>query len=165
MKLQLSPPWVTYFNEMKALFAQDGEIKPFFDQEENVISIYAANTAKAEALMELLPTEKAFGNVTISIKVYPANGRTGDKYECAYKAAFDGNPLFKYVKTVDSPLGTFKYVVWKRDILQFFNDSLSDIAGNKTMVCADAASDVLISVPGTFHCTEPKYGLVEDDWP
>ncbi len=166
MKMRLSPPWVTYYSEIKALFAKDPEIKVVFDQEDYVISVYVKNAAKAEALEHILPVEKAFGNVSVKIAVIPANdARRGDKYEGLYETAFDGNPVLAYVQRVDCPLGSFTYIVWGCDIIQFFDDNLGDVAGNQSMLCADAAKDVFDPVVGVCHCTEPFAKIDECEWP
>lgn len=152
-QLKLSPPWVTFFKEAKALFSQDPQIKPVFDQEEMVIRIYTDNAPKAEALMELLPTEKVFGNVTVKINIIPSN-KTGDKYADALKTAFDGNPALREIRAVSCPLGDFVYVVWQKKVVQFFDDNLADVNGNRSTLYEAIARDVLIQQPGVFHCTE-----------
>ena len=163
MKTKLSPPWVTWANEVKALFAQDKEVKVIADWEEKTLRLYVANAEKADALTGLLPEKKEFGNVTLSVSVIPGN-RAGDRFRDPFRTAFAGNDL--YVETVNavSPLGTFTYVVWKAEVLQFFDDNLGDICGNQSMLVETAARDVLREAIGIYHCTEPL-AIQLPEWP
>lgn len=154
MKLKLSPPWVTYANQMKAIFDGDPDVKILFDQEEMTVNVYVANEAKAAALTQILPTEQAFGNVKLRVNVVPANAAPGgDMYEDRFRTAFTGNPRYEYSETVTSPLGRFTYVVWAADVIQYFDDDLGDINGNATMVIADCARAVFRPEPGVYHCS------------
>ena len=60
-KLKLSPPWMTYANEVKALFREDKEVRVVYDDEEKKLKLYVDNPRKADALAQLLPAEKTFG--------------------------------------------------------------------------------------------------------
>ena len=72
------------------------------------------------------------------------------------KTAFCGNNALADVIHVDCPLGIFNYAMWEMKVVQFFNDSLADPNGNKTMLMEDVARDVLGSdiCGGIYHCTE-----------
>jgi hypothetical protein len=155
MKLKLSPPWCEFAAELEELLRQDEEINVIFDQEAMEIAIYVDNQAKAAALTQLLPVEKEFGAVKLAIKVIPSNGaKVGDMYEDQYKTAFLGNPRFSGTYSVDIPLGHFTYIIWQFGLVQFFADNLADYHGNRTMVVADVANDVLLPRMGVFHCSE-----------
>ena len=72
--MKLSSPWVEFYREIEALFAQDDEVKVVYEEEKNEVKLYVENARKADALAQLLPTEKTFGNVVLKITVIPANG-------------------------------------------------------------------------------------------
>ena len=55
----LSTPWDTCYSEIMALFGDDPDIEINYDEEANVV--------------EIMPSEKKFGNVSMQIKVIPAN--------------------------------------------------------------------------------------------
>lgn len=57
-KLKLSPPWVIFYQQIKALFEKDPNIKIVYDEDEQKISLFVDNANKADALTRLLPTEK-----------------------------------------------------------------------------------------------------------
>lgn len=156
-KVKLSPPWLTYFHEVEALFKEDPEVRVKFveDLEHPTIEIYVDNADKAEALEELLPDEKTLGNVTCDIFVIPANLRAETK-EKLFRKAFANNPAVKDVIVVDD-IYSFSagYVVFSGDPVQFFDDNLSDINGMKTMLYQDVAKDIFGDVGGMFFfCTE-----------
>lgn len=161
--MTLSPPWVTWVNELKSLFAQDKEVKVVADLEEMTVRVYVESEEKADAIAALLPETKEFGNVTLSVAVVPGN-KTGDKFRDRFMTAFAGNPL--YVETVgaECPLGVFTYVLWKADVVQFFNDNLGDVCGNKSMLPETVAKDVLKAQDGVYHCTEPL-AVQLPEWP
>ena len=61
--LRLSAPWLTYTNEVKALFGEDPDIKIVYSDDEPTLILMINGEEKAEAIAKLLPTEKVFGNV------------------------------------------------------------------------------------------------------
>lgn len=150
--MKLSPPWVNYYNEIKALFEQDPEITINFDEETPKISLYVDNGRKADALTQLLPTEKDFGNVKLLIEVVPADSETTKV--SLIEDAFYGNPALSYVYSADTPMGTFNYVVFEGKIVQYFNDDIGDINGNKTTLYQEIAKDVFGEEVGLYFCTE-----------
>ena len=154
MKTLLAPPWVTWVNELKALFGQDKEVKIVSDWEEMAVRVYVENAEKADAIAALLPESKEFGNVTLSVTVIPGN-KAGDKFRDRFQTAFAGNPIYVETATAECPMGSFTYVLWRAEVIQFFNDNLGDICGNKSMLPEAVAKDVLVEQHNVYHCTEP----------
>lgn len=164
--MKLSPPWVNYYNELKALFEQDPEITIKFDEEAPKISLYVENGRKADALTQLLPVEKDFGNVKLEIEVVPANNAATTL--SLIEDAFYGNPALSYVYSADTPMGEINYVVFEGKIIQYFNDDLSDINGNKTTLYQEIAKDVFGEETGLYFCTEALNAKVSKplgEWP
>lgn len=151
-KLTLSAPWITFIHEIQMLFGQDEDIHITVDSESYEVKLFVDKTCKAEALAKLLPEEKVFGNVTVKITVIPANDMKESKVSLI-KDAFEGNPVLLGVKTTSTTLGSFNYAVFKKEVVQFFNDQLDDINGNKSMLYQDIAKDVLGLQDGVFFCT------------
>lgn len=165
MKLKLSPPWVEFAHEVKALFKGDKEVRVIYDDEEKVISLYVDNAQKAEALTGLLPETKEFGGVTVKLTVIPANGLTGAPVQDVWQTAFSGNPQFSGVKFIQCPLGNFTYIIWRPSAVQFFNDNLGDVNGNQTMLVQDVARDVFTPQIGIYHCSAQLFGAPLGEWP
>jgi len=154
--VKLSPPWVTYYKELQALFSEDPEVKTIFDQNTMQISVYVDNSAKAEALESLLKDTVEFGNVTVKVTVIPSN-KTGNRFKDVFATAFEGNEALVGTKGTTNPLGSFNYVIWTRIVAQFFNDNLGDVNGNQTMLFEQVARDVLKPLSGVYHCTAGCY--------
>lgn len=126
--VRLSSPWVEYFNKINAMFKDDPDIKIVYNEDKNAINLYVDGSAKAEALAALLPAEKSFGNVTVTVSVIPSNEpRTKIGL---FRDAFQGNPAFSYSITLDNVFtNPISYVVFRNKVVQFFNDDLSDPHG------------------------------------
>ena len=153
MSMKLAAPWLTFFNEVKALFEQDPEVHVVFDEEKYELALYVENPRKADALTQLMPTEKVFGNVKVQIKVVPAD-EAATKLDLIQEAFF-GNPALSYVWKAKTPFGDeFDYAVFENRVVQFFNDNIRDINGNKSMLFEDIARDVFGEDVNLCFCTE-----------
>ena len=166
-KLNLSAPWITFAHEITALFEKDPEIKVIYDNDEAIVKLYVENAEKAEALQALLPESRSFGNVTVKIVVIPANA-LDERPTSLFLKAFEGNPVLSYVKDVECPLGKFNYVVFRNEVVQFFNDQLDDVNGNKSTLYQDIAKDVFEEKnTAVFFCTVTPENLAVPlgEWP
>lgn len=163
--LKLSSPWVIYYHEIKALFEQDPDINIFYDEDANEIKLFVKKASKAEALMQLLPAEKTFGNVTLKVTVVPANdGETSNVDLIA--AAFDGNPILSYIHSVHT-LFDINYVVFRNEVVQYFSDNIGDVNGMCSTLYQDIAKDVFDECEGVYFCTDTKksLGAPLGEWP
>lgn len=151
--MKLSAPWYFYYRELKVLFGEDPEVKVVLDEGEMEVKLYVSNDRKADALQQLLPAKKDFGNVTLKVTVVPANdGQTG--MTKLFEDAFLGNPVLSDLVHLDTPMGSFDYAIFRKEVVQFFNDDLSDINGNCSTLYQDIARDVFDEDTGVFFCTE-----------
>lgn len=164
-KLGLTSPWVTFYHEVNAFFEKDSDIRVIYDEEENIISLYVDNEAKAAALTELLPTEKVFGTVTVYIKVIPANRlnvnrinklMAGNENKGDLVAtALEGNDrLADVVRIVGIFNNPMTYIVFRKEVVQYFNDSLGDIHGVCSTLMQDIARDIFEDMEGVYFCTD-----------
>jgi hypothetical protein len=163
---KLSAPWITFVHEITALFADDPEVKVKYDEESNIVKLYVSNVDKAGALEKLIPLKKEFGNVSLTIEIIPAN--LGEcSVEELFAKAFAGNPALSYTTSYDNPLGHLTYIVFKKEVVQFFNDQLDDVNGNKSMLYQEIASDVFGGDHKAFYCTEADRSLSKPlgEWP
>lgn len=162
--LTMQSPWVCYSNKIREMFKRDPEIKMTWSDETLVLKMYVANDKKAEALNEILPDHKVFGKNIVKIEIIPANDCDPDGLATyygptTYDRAFAGNPIFHYTKTFkDAFMGhPVTYVVFAKEVLQWYNDDLNDLFGNANMLAEDVARDILKDVdhPGTIcFCTD-----------
>ena len=148
VRLKLSPPWITYVNELQALF--DGDPLIAFNVDYNTsdgpsVVLACGNGDKTAALMELLPTEKVFGNIVLNISIdgVPSN-RTFTSAKELFEVAFEGNPAFAYAVTPgdDTYWIPATYIVFKNYVVQFFNDNLNDCHGIVSTLYETIANDV-----------------------
>ena len=166
--LKKSSPWVEYYRMVEVLFKRDPSVKVMFDEDSKKLSVYVRGTAKAEALAQVLPVEKTFGNVTITIAVIPAN----EKPDLAdlIRDAFSGNDVLKLIHTNQGPvLGGLTYVVFEPQIAQYFADNLMDINANCSALYEDIARRVFREdLAGVAFCTgSVSYDLSKPlgEWP
>ena len=153
-KLKLSPPWQTYVSEVKALFALDDEVTIMYNDEDKILKLFVDNERKADALTRLMPAEKEFGNVKIAIEIVPANTNDEPSLIKDIKAALEGNCAVDFIYDADTPFGAMHYVVFEPAIVQFYNDDMSDINGNRTTLYQEIAKDVFGVDGGVFFCTD-----------
>ena len=151
--MKLSSPWVLYYREVEALFAEDPGVTISLDEVTCTLKIYVDNNPeKAEALTQLLPAYKYFGNIALKIEVLPSNIQATSKIDL-FRKAFSGNPAVSYIETVD---GIFRanYIVFKNKVVQYFADDLGDINGMHSTLYQDIAQDIFGSEEGIYYCTD-----------
>jgi len=151
---KLSPPWLNYVNEIKALFGRDPEISILYDDNANEVKLYVEGGDKANALAIILPPEKHFGNVTLKITVVPANDGEPTSADLV-AAAFRDNPVLDDVCVVQTPFGEMSFAVFAKEVVQYYNDDLTDINGLKSTLYEDIARDVF-DIDGINYCTSKE---------
>lgn len=167
-KTRLAAPWTVLYRQVQALFRKDGDVRVAYDEEGPAIRLYVDGSAKADALVRLLPESRTFGNVTVTIQVVPGNRRTESTGDLLTDA-FSGNEALSFIHqgggTAWTP--TFRYVVFKAEVVQFYNDDLSDVHGLCSTLYADVARDVLKPYDGTYYCTDAvgRLGMPLGEWP
>lgn len=153
-RLSLSSPWIQFYHELSAMFKYDGDVRIIFDEDNNNIKLYVDSQQKAEALEELLPSEKTFGKVTITITIIPGNNIIeieGNLFE----KAFNGNPAFLYSREIKGILSNpLTYVVFEKTVVQYFTDDLGDLYGIRSTLYQDIAKEIFNHKDGVFYCTE-----------
>lgn len=152
-KLHIQAPWTIYVSEMTKLFEKDPEVEVEYVAEDKELKLYVESQEKAEALEKLLPAEESFGNVSIKITVIPAN-KLGDEKEDLFSRAFKGNGAVAYIDEINAKGFHAKYIVFKPEVVQFFNDDLSDIHGIESTLYENIAADIFKDRTGIFFCTD-----------
>ena len=178
VRCKLAPPWITYVNQVIALFGNDPEIKIVYDEDEIQLKIYVDNPEKAFALEYLLPEEKEFGNIILEIMIIPSNDFEGDDEEeiCLsakelFDIAFENNPAYAFSKEIKGIFNvTLTYVVFKNKVVQFFNDNLNDIHGLMSTLYQDIAKELfedsgLYNVYYNTDIEEKVFGMPLGEWP
>lgn len=160
-KIKLSPPWSIFYDEVSAMFRPDPEVRVVMDENNMVMHVLVNNPIKSAAIAAVLPTERIYGNVTLKVDVPPPDGVTEvpefkDGVEL-YQAIFDGNPRLSYIQPKTSIFDTSFYVVFKNEVVQYFNDNISDINSMCSTLSEDIARDIFGGDVLPNFCTDlPK---------
>ena len=161
--LKIVSPWVNYYREIEALFGKDPQINIEFDEDTPEIKMFIEDSEKADAIGQLLPPEKYFGNVLLKITIVPANG-VYESQVAKFKKAFEGNPAFAYAESVEGIFSNnINYIVFTRDVVQYYNDNLSDANGVCSTLYQDIAKDVFGERAGIFYCTDVERPEAESE--
>ena len=155
--VSLVSPWVEYYRKLNALFREDPDVNVIYNEEKIEVRIYVNGSEKVEAIAQLLPEEKVFGNVTLNIVIVPDNSfgllRETNRNDL-FKKAFSGNGAFSFVKTIKGVFNNdITYVVFKSEVVRYYNDDLGDIYGCRTTLYQELAKEVFVKQEGVFYCT------------
>ena len=166
-RINLAAPWDKYYNKMMAFFAEDSDVTILYDSEAKNIKVLVQDPAEAEALMHLLNSEVDFGGVKLLITVVPANETTGDikkffsglsneeNYTTLYQRSLMYNNLYAYTKTIENIMGfNAVFIVFKKQVVQYYNDNLGDLNGMKSTLAENIARDIFVPHNGVFFCTD-----------
>ena len=153
--VKLSPPWNTFVSELKILFGEDPDINVQYYDGDYEVKLFVEGYAKANALTKLLPATRVFGNVVFNITIVPSNKATSAKASLI-EEAFKGNPVLSEVMRVQTPFGEYDYAMFRKQVVQFYNDDLSDPHGYKSTLYQDIAKDVFGTSTDIFFCTDTK---------
>ena len=169
-KLKILPPWSIYINKLIALFDPDKEIafNVEWSGENPNVTLATNNPNKAAALAQLLPTEKQFGNITLTIGIdcFTTSNLAFPTAKELFETAFKDNPVFAYciAPAQDGYVYfNFIYVCFIKEITQIFSDNIQSPWGVSTYLYQDIAKEVFEDMPylnkaGICYCT-----VVEDE--
>jgi hypothetical protein len=165
VRLKISPPWVTYINKVQAIFDGDPQIACNVNYTGNPSIVLSTNNPeKAVAIRRLLPEEVYYGGVVLNIGVEcgkPLPNLAFASNKKLFETAFRGNSAF--VECV-APAQEgyyyvdFTYVIFKNEVVQFFNDNLNDAHGVISTLYQEIAAELFEdfqSIGGTVaYCTD-----------
>lgn len=172
--VNLTTPWIEFYNSVNAFFKRDKEVHVIFDNEAKVLKLYVDNASKAAALTALLPEKKEFGLVEVMIQVIQPNGESEsadhDDLETLLNKAFAGNAAVSFVKVVHGFAEfTATYVVFKKAVVQYYTDDLGDYYGINSTLYENIARDIFGGINGLFFSTNvdsnDPIGAPLGEWP
>ena len=146
-KVGIQAPWVTHYEFVKAMFGRDEEINISelneLDNGNYEFIVSSPNCDKLTAIIKIFKSDTfKFGNVSLHIKFLVENDSEeygGDDFE----TAFEDNPIFDEVITGKLPTGEEMYfVMFKKEVIQFYNDDISDPYGNFNGLAEDIAREL-----------------------
>lgn len=141
--LNVSPPWITYYHYLDAIFADDREVTVTYDNEEHEIKLLVNGQDKADSIDRLIVHEVDFGNVKLKVTVVPSND---DSMASIVRKAFAGNDAVEaIIDGGDKGIPFFDdrvFVLFRPEVVQFFNDNLNDFYGLETTLYQTIAREV-----------------------
>ena len=155
--VKISPPWTTYYRELVELFKKDKEIFIEFDEDKNEIEITTTKYEKSLALKKVLPCEKDFGGVKLKINVVYKEPKM-DAIN-AFKELAINNPVFKYTYVFPTSANPIAYVVFAKEVVQYWNDDMSDPHGITSTLYENLAREVFSENPGIIFSTDSDEAL------
>ena len=157
-KVKMSSPWVTLFHKYEAMFGSDPDIRLESRDDGMRIRMLVSNSDKADALAKLLPDHYDFGSVTVNVEVVPDNGFDTAR-SSLFARAFANNPALSRIVTLsDVFVNPITYVVFGREVVQYWNDNMGDPHGIVSTLYQDIAGDVFGEQDGIMYCTESLEG-------
>lgn len=165
--VQLVSPWIEYYRKVQAMFHEDYDVHVMFDQKAAKLKIYVDDVDKAAAIEALLPSEKLFGNVTLTISVIPPNNRPTElstEIGYIYQEAFIDNPAVEEIRILRDPSlsNPMTFVVFKATVVQYYSDNISNLTGLTSCLYEDLARDLFVKQDGVFFSTAKKLDEYED---
>ena len=158
-RLKLSPPWIRLYKEIDALFSGDDDILVVYDDENIEVKLYVQDLNKADALASVLPATREFGGAKLRITVIPPNEdmRTTipslNNEESVFRTIFANNANVNSTRTINTPFGVITYVVFQKEVVQYFEDNLSSYYGICSTLYESIARDVFVETNNVFFCT------------
>lgn len=157
-KTKLTPPWVGYANKFDQMFGKDPQLHIKFDDENCRLKVLVDSQKKYEALKELLPSKVSFGNIDMYIDLIPSNAMVG-KSDIAslFADAFEDNPVLEDIIEIPGVFNNkLTYIVFKKEVVQYWNDNLGDPHGLVSTLYQDIAKDIFVGLDGVNYCTNPE---------
>lgn len=152
--LDLQSPWVIYSKKVQAFFKKDKQIQCVYDNDTPELKFFVDDARKADAVSKLFPTEKTFGNVTLKITVIPANTEKNERVELI-KDALKDNPIVDHINTTTLIGGEeVTYVSFEKEVVQFFDDDLTDENGYCSTLYQELAKDIFGESGEVYFCTK-----------
>ena len=135
-KLDLSADWITYITFLRIIFPEN---KIVYNNDTKTVRIYSDDANKAYAMARLLPSAITFGNVTLFIEIIPGNFE--DDPVKLMKILFEVSPVVDDIITIqpDGCSNQFTYILFKNEVVEFWNDNLGDPHGLSFTLLQDIA--------------------------
>lgn len=151
--LDLSSPWVIYSKKVEALFEKDEQVHYEYDNDTPELKLFVDDARKADAISKLLPTEQNFGNVTLKVTVVPTDIKKNERVEL-FRDAFRDNPAVDHIITTIIPGGgKVTYISFEKEVVQFYDDDLTDENGFCSTLYQELAKEVFGEKGEVYFCT------------
>lgn len=82
------------------------------------------------------------GNITVKIVVNEVDDFDSTDITKVYRQAFAGNPALIKTETVDISGKAMNFIVFAKEVIQYYNDDASDLHGLHSTLYQDIARDI-----------------------
>ena len=156
-KLNIYAPWILFYRQLEALFAKDPDVRVDYEDSKKNVKIYVEKQKKADALSKLLPAQKVYGNIVLTIEVVPANLKKNPASD--FQTAFEGNEAFSHITVIynipDAYISNpISYCSFKKEVVQYPADDLGSETGLKSTLYENLAREIFGDVGGIYFCTD-----------
>lgn len=148
--IDLTAPWYSYHSKLTAMFLGDPQVRvnPLSEDANGnySVNIIVNNAEKAWALRRILIRNISFSNVTLSINVLSiakdkvSSLKNSDAVFQFYENALSGNKAF--IKIESNSLSAMSFCIFKKSVVQYYNDDLTDYYGNWNGLFRDIANEI-----------------------
>lgn len=151
--VSLQSPWVEHWWLVKTMFKNDDDIKiediEYLDDGKYEANIIVKDENKAAALNDVLCKVNEFGNVTLTFNIFANMNKQGDSNGVVelddYKKLFNEKIADQFIELQDI-FGNYHYfVVFKREVVSFYNDDLTDPWGMWNGLYQNIAEKIFVS--------------------
>lgn len=149
---RLSPPWYIYHKKLRSLFEEDdqvniGELEQGPDGQYTA-EITVSDKEKQAALQQIILQNVKMGNINITYTFADPQDipQADDDVSLeTFIVAFKENPILVKTATAQTLSGNLQYyAIFKKEVIQFFADNISDYYGNYNGLAVDIAREVLV---------------------
>ena len=154
-QFRVSPPWITHIHYIEQIFGDDPDVTVISNEELRPVRLFVDGQDKADAIAKLIKQKVEFGNETLTIEVVPCNDKT---LASTVRKAFAGNEaVARIIDGSESPVPFYDdrvFVLFKPEVVQFFNDNLTDFYGNENTLHYLMAREVFDAGPSVAFGTD-----------
>lgn len=155
VNLTLPDPVWRYFNKLSAMFGKDPDVEIEIERVDDITSevmLYINNSnrpGKSDAFVKMLPSRVDFGIQRLYITIIPTNDSRADHEFLT--DMFYGNPIIDSFVTDHSGR---HYIVFKKDILQYYVHGLSYVNSLQSALAEDLARELITDdITNVYFCT------------
>jgi hypothetical protein len=154
-QFKVSPPWITHIHYIEHIFGDDPDVTVKSNEELRQVRLFVDGQDKADAIAKLIKKKIAFGDETLTIEVVPCNDET---LASTVRKAFAGNEAVSRIIDRSGSAVPFYddrvFVLFKPEVVQFYNDNLTDFYGNENTLYHLIAREVFDAGPSVAFGTE-----------
>lgn len=141
--ISIEAPWWRFYKLLQNLFINDESVTFLNNETKGVfeITVSSSDVCKLAAIKKVVGTERTFGNVKVAITYIEEEAPLTLE---EFAAAFKDTGYLVDTKTATTPAGDpIFFPIMKKDVIQFYDDDISDYYGNFNATVAAATVEIM----------------------